>query len=71
MASLDDSFRDIHIHVVGLDSSGRHGAVSTKAETKYVVRQGDMREAELRPRRLVDPAELLPDRRDTLSRVRR
>ena len=54
-ASLDPSFRDINIHLVGLDREGRCAAVSTKPGTEYVLRQGTMTAAELRPRQLVEP----------------
>ena len=55
MATLEESFRDIHLHVVGLDADGRHDAVSTKPGTEYVVQQGRMPEPELYPRRVVEP----------------
>jgi beta-aspartyl-peptidase (threonine type) len=53
MASLEESFRDIHLHLVGLDADGRPAAASTKPGSEYVVQQGDMAEPELRPRHLL------------------
>ena len=58
MASLEESFGDIHLHLIGLDADGRPGAVSTKPGAEYVVQQADMSEAELRPRRLLEGKEL-------------
>ena len=55
MTTLEESFRDIHLHVVGLDADGRYDAVSTKPGTEYVVQQGQMRGPELYPRRIVEP----------------
>ena len=55
MTTLEERFRDIHLHVVGLDADGRHDAVSTKPGTEYVVQQGQMRGPELYPRRIVEP----------------
>jgi beta-aspartyl-peptidase (threonine type) len=53
MASLEESVRDIHIHLIGLDADGRPAAASTKPGAEYVVQQGEMPEPELRPRRLL------------------
>jgi beta-aspartyl-peptidase (threonine type) len=53
-ASLDPSFRDIHIHLIGLDRDGNCAAVTTKPGAEYVVRQGTMTAPELRRRHVVE-----------------